>query len=1460
MANLQKYLGAIQSFYGFKNFENMSEMSKKKFLQDLNILLISKVGASDFTSYIAGLNSGDIEPFNGIIKSLINSDIKTGGNSDPLIINGVIATLATNAIWNFIYQKYVDEDKLNKALEGKDINGITLKYFTFNEEAGVIDVISKLNEKGINVTQISMDEIDNSPEYYDDLYEFYKLLSSDNLKNSREKSLETFAGGVISTFVDSMMKTLKTLYSTGFSGFPQEGLMILNGNNSPILRIDYQKNVVTHKAADNNIMYDYKIVNSIISKYPALGNYYMGNPESENEDVIPNISYFLNNVDKPFVCYKLHLQFQSANARFSKGITSISNWVKETKGTNLETWLKEKNNGKNTLEKWSYVEDWYKWSLKKIFLNALLQYNENGRELQGNTDEANIVLHISEALTNSLKNVIVVSDRDNKKFSNMELRISANSDLDSTLLIEDITRQLNAGTGNTIKVIEKGQNDYNVKILNVVFNEKAANSSTLFAGDVIDRFIESGNIPSWSHALIGKKEDGSLFFWDGFMDPSKAGPANRCYTLYAASRSGKGVMTSTLVASALCDKRQVFYTDGKPENGATMGMVAWKDGKEAYVFDGQATGSKPFDGNMEQYTKGLRTEGEIGKFLNELPRELFNDPIWKKEDHLKFLGVMRYLKSMMLCAETIIGRASNKLPIDNWQIWIFDEMTSMSSNEISIRKIFAKYCDKKEILYTNTAPKGEEPIFGSLKSGNQEKLDPDSIKYDAGAKYLSDWVAWNSSLKEKILNANVISLGKADTNLIFIFQEPSWIPVHVKCGGTIASIVKTLKSTKIVGRGGIVDGAGTYGDGTIKAHWKAAINIEGAGNWAMSHGEDIRKSQVTLFKPFNIWTVPLNNGEMGDINSIPPEQRTRYFDGYVTKLLGAFNVSPSEVLQSAYDYANNAVSTLGLLNGPNSSTVKDYIYDCSNLVVISTGSLDDTQREMMGVNKEEFHIESEEEGSEPDIFGGHQIFNPDSEIVSPIEKPEVAETSDSIINEGIFIPDEDGVDNSRLEQVFNMFDSRYMEIINKIEKSKDNLLFIPKKESNEPKFKSLQSELLRNFSGKYLTEKNKFFESLKSRISDIELRNAAYTAYENKFNIDFTRLRDIISGATFIIDSSEITSPNSETSETDILNPEPVKDEGRTSPTHKGTSTNGRRIESQIDCDDIELNTDDIDSISNVKATDQLTSLIIKDIKTQFGGVRNIESIAITAGGCLVINEYTYLPQLGDKFMNSLGAAIRADVENGQLYKIVNIGKVVRSVGNDIFDLSIETPKVANSSVFKNEIGATKGYRALFNSHDNLQVIHLPDQELTRDNPVEEKANNNGGGLGSRLAGLFGFGGNKKSNNYVPNPANDYSGSDTIDRIMDSAPVRVMTGALGWTLGCKAVVVAATLFGPWGLLFGAFAMAGAYNNYKANKNNNNNGYNNGNRSRNSNNSRNNNRNNSRNNNRNNSRRNDDYDE
>ena len=53
-----------------------------------------------------------------------------------------------------------------------------------------------------------------------------------------------------------------------------------------------------------------------------------------------------------------------------------------------------------------------------------------------------------------------------------------------------------------------------------------------------------------------------------------------------------------------------------------------------------------------------------------------------------------------------------------------------------------------------------------------------------------------------------------------------------------------------------------------------------------------------------------------------------------------------------------------------------------------------------------------------------------------------------------------------------------------------------------------------------------------------------------------------------------------------------------------------------------------------------------------------------------------------------------------------------------------------------------------------------------------------------------------------------------MDKVWDSRPVRAITRGLGWTMGVQTVWFAASLMGPWGLLFGAIAAASVYNDTK----------------------------------------------
>lgn len=1352
-------------------------------------------------------------------------------------LENILAYISSDYIIGEINDKNNNKDTELLSYIPENFKNITYYYANLSDDLNVcIDFLGsiQISVKRADIkSEINIDNFDKLCE----LYNFLNTFESIPAEEIRKKKISSITEGLRSTFVKTMMDTLRLLYSTGFSGFPEEGIMISNKDNSPILHIDYRTNKVVYKKMDTGLINDYSINKAILETVPMLKNVYISD-ENEKEPV-PNVNYFIEHLTNPSVCYELHLQLQSANIRYSKGKTSISKWIKETKGMSVEEWVDKYNNCKMILQKWSDVEKWYIWTLETIFIDALMQYEKNGNKLEGTLEELNIYSQISAALVASLKNIIVVAERDNKKFSSIDLRVSASTPLDFTEIENSVNKTLNIGGTNIIKCVEKSKNDKNVVFFTVIFDEKEATKGNLFAGDVIDKFIESGNKPSWGHALIGKKEDGSLFFWDKFMDAKSAGPESRCYTIYAASRSGKGTMTSTLVASALADKRQVFYTDGKPENGPVMGMVAWEKGKEAYVFDGKPMGMDPFSGYMEKYTNGLRKEGEIGKYLYELPKCLFESEGFTHEIHLKFLGLMRYLKSLNLCAEILHGRAEggeNGLPKDNWQIWIFDEMTSMSSNEKDIRVLFAKYCAKKGVPFlSKTVSKSKEAAEKVLtgldyKTLKPDILNPNSPSYDAGIAYIGMWSNWCNQLLGKISEANVISLGKADANLIFIFQQPDWLRGHGSIT-TIGKIVNSLQSTKIVGRGGIVAESGEYGDDTLKRkHWKQQIDIEGAGNWAMSSGRDIRNCEVTLFKPFNIWTVPLKNGKMST-DSLSEEEANHYFKGYINKLLGAFGDDPSEIIESAYLYADNAVKQLNLLKGENRNDLKDYLYDCINLTMDKNVSLKDSYNSIIGVKEEEEQGEMvvSEESSLEDTEGKpheNEVVEITGENGTEVINVDVRDDTDTLLDRELEMLEK------QKTVLLNKYKAKYNEVIDFIKRDKDKLFSIPNEERNQIKFNSLKNEILRKFESSYVIKKENFIEDIRKEVRNAELLTLVTEYYESLFSKDFNNLKEEISNKELEIQSvdtnsdvEDIFESASDSISKEFSDSEVGSSSLRTAPITQEPKQNVNNfvnksvISSIIETGDTRFNVENVDGIGNVKASTQLTSQIIKDIIKQFGGVNNIDEITITANESLVINGYTYMPQFNNVFYNSLGAAVLQDLGDGKIGRIVNLGAVVNAIKSNIYSLSIESPKIANSNLFKSELGVTrKGYGFLFNTCGNLQTINLPNEELTRNNPNSNERI----GIGAKLANLFGFGktdakSGKQKENYIPDPTPTSKDNQLVDKMFESRPVRILTGALGWTLGCKAVVLAATLFGPWGLLFGGLAMAGTYTELKNNK-------------------------------------------
>ena len=760
--------------------------------------------------------------------------------------------------------------------------------------------------------------------------------TNDKYKNTDElkKALESEYSSLIDSSITDIVNKLMLIYGSSFDGIPHSGVIIDNGVNEPLIAFKKgTSNLISkHDSLSINEMCIVSAIKKLGDDYKYLLRPYFTREsngmidKADKDNTIPNIETLKANKG---VCVRMHSCFQSGWIDETAGSISLRKWITETRlkkdgVQNVEEWIRDKNGRGGRITNKKLIRSWYTWALKNYILDSMVKCG-----LRPSLDDATReeFFKIMEAVSNNILNVITESERikdSDGKGVNIDITIGSHKKLDAEKILAELNKEFSK-FGVTVK--QKAHSTFEesngcVVVFSIILNSEKANSTQQFAYEIVDNLRASGNIPTWDHALLGKKEDGTYLFWNDFM--GSAEPYKRCYTIYAGSRSGKGIMTSTLIASALSDGKQVFYTDGKPENGATLGMIAWSQGKEAYVFDGQKEGSAPFSGNMEKYTFGVRDKSELTQYLSQYPKELFEDnSVMSNSATLEFLGVMRYLKSLALCANIILGRAKGTLPSDQWNIWIFDECTSMSKHELEIRKRFANYVRKKTGLGEVNADKDAKAAFIDFKKATP--FLEGGEKYDAGVDYIYKWCKWTSTIRTMFLEAAVISLGKASTNIIFIFQEATWI-AEQRDITTIAKVVALLRSTKIVGRNALAKECGDYGDGTtMNKGWYTTVNGEGKW-WAISSAADLRKSEVTLFKPYNVFTIPLKDVDAGIIDPNPnPADAKKYLAGYVQSLCS----NAADVLQSAYTYADECVKTLGF-----ASSLKEFI---NNAAILKSG-------------------------------------------------------------------------------------------------------------------------------------------------------------------------------------------------------------------------------------------------------------------------------------------------------------------------------------------------------------------------------------------------------------------------------------------------------------------------------------------------------------------------------------------
>lgn len=729
-----------------------------------------------------------------------------------------------------------------------------------------------------------------------------KEILTDEVKKSDEefyKAMRGTWGGNLNTVLDGIMETYESLYESCYDVSIPGGILLDKG----MIKVNSEGRIVNNgDVVTSARLHTY--INEILPKHGFRS--YLSNNDSA---IAPDIKQ-LASVGVPVVLYPMHLQFMYGNFRYCKGLAKyLKTDGKAGKGYNTVRVLS-----------WGKIKPWVRHKLEEYFFDAYKDYGVQ-YDIQDFQVELKKVDTVNEILSRSLKNVIVVSDY--KAGQNTELRISSDTPINPEEVAGQLSARLNIGTSSNTEVqvvsYEKGVLD-----INIIYNKKRYADASLFAHEVLDSLMDQGIRPSWSNVIMGKSLDGKTYkhYFKGDTNP--------IYCLYAGSRSGKGVMTLNLLASALADGCKVLYTDAKPEMAHVLAQIAWKAGKECYAINGLDKA-----GHMEDREGCPRKEISF-RGLDDIPSYLFNikgqkDPTTGSEatgenrvSKREFYRLMQYYRSLevfVMLMESRVGKDTN-----DWVVSVFDELQQLEAVERVILNNF-------KTIESNIAAKKKE-----LKKG-----DPLPKEMEDALAYIKQFRAWSDAIMSKWQSGIGSVFGKARCTILFVWQS-SLFPINEKDTKSLLSkIVSSCagKAIKIVGRGGIVAGGmSAFGNGTACGDWyKKDERFTGLKGGYFAITPNVSEATAKVFRPYNIYSDANGKNkiiENAAANGVKPEdllgsalyrdEEGEYqvipevgFEGYLNKFLGYFNLDPATQISAGFDYADAFVrglsgGKLGLLD------------------------------------------------------------------------------------------------------------------------------------------------------------------------------------------------------------------------------------------------------------------------------------------------------------------------------------------------------------------------------------------------------------------------------------------------------------------------------------------------------------------------------------------------------------------
>lgn len=851
--------------------------------------------------------------------------------------------------------------------------------------------------------------------------------------------------------------------------------------------------------------------------------------------------------------------------------------------------------------------------------------------------------------------------------------------------------------------------------LTCIYNLTAFEKEILFAHKL---YTGSNSVETkLTETVLGVKFDGSYAKTNLY--------ANRFLSIVAGSRSGKGTLTMSLLASLLASGEGVIYLDNKPD----IASLFWNM-ERSMKAKGKDVKFLAIDSNGQR-SEFDKSAGE--RIIKDADGNVVNIKNVPKGISANVLLPIRTYKALQLAM--LLGRIRPKDPdIDKGNTFIFiDEATLLTQ---AIEKLYitlddglrnkktneqlANYCDKV-ITFISEVHQAFSDI--SLKQG-EENLTFITIGQSLDGVAPKDWRCATSPALPKIdapkknlffsiLGSTQFWLsGREQVNSRCYELTPEEKTMANKTGSFIGHHGKP-SSNKFGGAGGI------YAYGGVQAG--PAINTENS----------------TLFRSY---FALVNNDYQKDL------VESRVAEGFdsLNKLL-----SENRNNGFTFNFLNNVLNNdINNLTDGSFRNAMTELYDNGLVKGVGFEGLIESIVELKGLS-EDSYIEG--------LNKGYNRFN------RIFEKTQMRERFGySCLEEYLFDCSPDSLFTN--EEILNMYFGTYT----------------PKAKANTQIDIDLSFE---KNDGKQDSSQNVAKEESQEvpEVLDIESEEDA------NLKVHLNKESDSARGNDSAIKNSNIKPVNENTKDTDALRPFINTHKAPYQETKKGIITNL-----------IDLNI--------------MTNEILESISKTYGGLESVESFRVNANGVLSINDTTFSPRFPESFYFDLPLALQSKVQNGVLVDMFNFNKLYKF--KKLQNLEIENQSLGHGRC-RIELGIPrrKRYSWLFKKFQNLMYINIAGIEYSLDTPdtVSESNGEQSSSLGAKIAEKFNLG-KDKSGLRTPNPLSD----TFLGGLWGSKTVRVLTGAFGWTIGIKTIAFAASFFGPWGLLFGALAVAGTYKEIKDN--------------------------------------------